>query len=105
MLRNTLEVETLGHDRKPNKRFPDGSAGGDCYGYKDNAIVCVIYNKYGSRPYETFIFNLLRHDSFYYSNFTNGKDAIELAENILHNTPSKYSFYDMEVIHYNWWDN
>jgi len=102
MLRNELEVETLRYDGTPNKRFPDGSAGGDCRGYKDNTIVCVVYNEYGSRPYETFMFSLFSHDHYFYSNFTNGKDAIELAENILHDIPGKYSVYDMDAIYCDW---
>lgn len=103
MLRNTLEVEALRYDGTPNKKFPDGSAGGDCCGYKDNTIVCVVYNEYGSRPYETFMFNLSRHNSYFYSNFTNGKDAIRLAEKLLHDVNSQFNTYGMKIISYNWW--
>jgi len=99
MLKKSLEVEILGHDGKPNERFPDGSAGGDCYGYNNNVIVCVVYNMYNSKdPYETFMFNLMNHNMYYYKCFTNGKDAIKLAENILH---GGYNF-DMDVVRYNW---
>jgi len=85
-LKNLLEVMERDSAGGVNKRFPDGSAGGDCSAYNDVISLRVFHytskdhcDLYGAIMCFTDTPYIFAHRSFY-----SGKRAIELAERLLH---------------------
>ena len=84
-MKNLLEVMERSLYGGVNKRFPDGSAGGDCSAYNDVISLRVFH--YTSKDhcdlYSTIMCFIDSPYIFAHRSFYSGKRAIELAEKLL----------------------